>query len=96
MTEFYSVFQDWENQNVDGYVSKWPKELSDKVPITDPKYAEELEQVGRKVCIAISVAHFLILRIARPNTTEHSSSSSRGLGYCRWVIRFVIITVGDS
>ena len=46
MTDFYQVFKDWENQLVDGYVTKWPKEPSDKVPITDPRYAKELERVS--------------------------------------------------
>lgn len=47
MTDFYEIFEDWENQAVPGWVSRWTdRPFPNRPNINHPDYKTELDRVG--------------------------------------------------
>ena len=47
MADFYEIFEDWENQAVPGWVSKWTdRPFPNRPNITNPEYQIELDRVS--------------------------------------------------
>ena len=54
LSSFYQIFKDYENSRNPKYVSEYPDyPFENRPPITDPRYAEELEAVSTPSCSRI-------------------------------------------